>query len=75
MYLLVFNAYINEMHGSRNKIPSKKISSCSVVRRDLILALRGLMNQVKLTHHTIDHFGSVNYAELVDPMEENGNSK
>jgi len=35
----------------------------------------GLMNQVKSTNHTIDHFGSVIYAELVDPMEENGNSK
>jgi hypothetical protein len=23
-YLLVFHAYINEMHGSRSKIPSKK---------------------------------------------------
>jgi len=33
------------------------------------------MNQVKSTHHTIDHFGSVKYAELVDHMEENGNSK
>jgi len=33
------------------------------------------MNQVKSTHHNIDHFGSVKYAELVDPMEENGNSK
>ena len=24
MYLLVFHAYVKEMHGSRNKIPSKK---------------------------------------------------
>jgi hypothetical protein len=24
VYLLVFHAYINEMHGSRSKIPSKK---------------------------------------------------
>jgi hypothetical protein len=24
MYLLVFHAYINEMHGSRSKIPNKK---------------------------------------------------
>jgi hypothetical protein len=24
MYLLVFHAYINEMYGSRSKIPSKK---------------------------------------------------
>jgi len=29
------------------------------------------MNQGKTTHHTIDHFGSVKYAELVDLMEEN----
>jgi hypothetical protein len=28
------------------------------------------MNQVKSTHHTIEHFSSVKYAELVDPMEE-----
>jgi hypothetical protein len=28
------------MHGSRNKIPSKKISSGSVAWRDLILALK-----------------------------------
>jgi hypothetical protein len=27
MYLLVFQACINEMHGSRSKIPSKKSSS------------------------------------------------
>jgi hypothetical protein len=38
---LVFHAYINEMHGSRSKIPSKKISSGSIVRRDLILVLKG----------------------------------
>jgi hypothetical protein len=25
MYLLVFHAYINEMHGSRIKIPSKNL--------------------------------------------------
>jgi hypothetical protein len=24
VYLLVFHAYVNEMHGSRSKIPSKK---------------------------------------------------
>jgi len=29
------------------------------------------MNQVKSTHHTIEHFGSVNYAELVERMGEN----
>jgi hypothetical protein len=27
------------------------------------------MNQVKSTHPTVDHFGSLKYAELVDPME------
>jgi hypothetical protein len=41
VYLLVFHAYINEMHGSRSKITSKKISSGSVARRDLIPALKG----------------------------------
>jgi hypothetical protein len=25
MHLLVFHAYINEIHGSRNKIPSKNL--------------------------------------------------
>ena len=35
-------------------------------------SLHGLMNTVKSTHHTIHHFGSVKYAELVDPMDENG---
>ena len=29
------------------------------------------MNQVKSTHHTVDHFGSVKYAELVQAMGEN----
>jgi hypothetical protein len=33
------------------------------------------MNHVKSAHHIIDDFGSVKYAELVDPVEENGNSK
>jgi hypothetical protein len=35
-----FNAYVNEMHDLRSKIPSKKISSGSVKRRDLIPALK-----------------------------------
>jgi hypothetical protein len=33
--------YINEMYGSRSKIPSKKISALSVARKDLIPALKG----------------------------------
>jgi len=37
-------------------------------------SLHGLMNQVKSMHNTIDHFGSVKNAELVDPMEKDGNS-
>jgi hypothetical protein len=41
VYLLAFHAYINEMHGSRRKIPSKKFSSGSVMQRDLIPALKG----------------------------------
>jgi hypothetical protein len=28
VYLLVFHAYINEMHGSRSKVPSKKSCPC-----------------------------------------------
>jgi hypothetical protein len=40
VYLLVFHAYINETHGSRSKI-TRKISSGSVARKDLILALKG----------------------------------
>jgi hypothetical protein len=38
--LLGFHAYINEMHGSRSKIPSKKFLSGSVTQRDLIPALQ-----------------------------------
>jgi hypothetical protein len=32
------------MHGSRSKIPNKKISSGSVAKRDLIPAFKGLIN-------------------------------
>jgi len=32
------------------------------------------MNQFKSAYHTTDHFGSVKYAEFVDPMEESENS-
>jgi hypothetical protein len=39
VYLLAFHAYMNEMHGSRSKIP-EKISSGIVARRDLIPALK-----------------------------------
>jgi hypothetical protein len=31
------------MHGSRRKIPSKKISSGSIAQRDLIPALKGYL--------------------------------
>jgi hypothetical protein len=41
VYLLVLHAYINEMHDSRSKIPSKNFSSGSVARRDLIPGLKG----------------------------------
>jgi hypothetical protein len=41
VYLLVFHAYIKEMHGSRSKIPGK-CPVGSVARRDLIPALKGL---------------------------------
>jgi hypothetical protein len=40
LHLLVFEAYIKEIHGSRSKTPVK-ISSGSVARRDLITALKG----------------------------------
>jgi hypothetical protein len=30
VYLLVFRAYINEMHGSRSKIPSKEIRQAAL---------------------------------------------
>jgi hypothetical protein len=36
-----FHAYMNEMHGSRSKIPSKKISLGSVAWRDLTPAVKG----------------------------------
>jgi hypothetical protein len=39
VYLLVFHWYVNEMQGSKSKIPSK-ISSGSVAWRDLIPALK-----------------------------------
>jgi hypothetical protein len=38
VYLLVFHAYINEMHGSRRKIPSKKLRPYIY---DKLLALLG----------------------------------
>jgi hypothetical protein len=41
LHLLVFHAHINEIHSSRSKLPSKKFSSDSVARRDLIPALEG----------------------------------
>ena len=41
---------------------------CELPYRFYSISLRGLMKQVKSTHHTIDHFGSVKYAELVDPV-------
>jgi hypothetical protein len=32
VYLLVFHAYINKMHGSRSKIPSKKSRQAALRR-------------------------------------------
>jgi hypothetical protein len=40
LHLLDFHAYIYEMHGSRNNIPSEWILSGSVAWRELILAWR-----------------------------------
>ena len=49
------------------------------VLRAAIQILQAFITWIKepsqIAHHTIDHFGLVKYAELVDPMEENGNSK
>jgi hypothetical protein len=42
LHLLVFNAYINDMHGSRSKIPSKKISSGSAARRNFNSGVKAL---------------------------------
>jgi hypothetical protein len=51
------------------------VKCCELPYRIYSPSVPGLMNQVKSTHHTIDHFRSVKYAEFVDPMEENGNSE
>jgi hypothetical protein len=40
-FFVAFYTYVNEMHGSRSKIPIKKILSASIVQRDLIPALKG----------------------------------
>jgi hypothetical protein len=53
VYLLVIHAYINEMHGTVSKIPSKKISSGSVARRDLIMALKGLWRRNRVTNRKL----------------------
>jgi hypothetical protein len=42
VHLLVFRAYINEMHGSISKIPGKNL--VIVALWDLIPALTGLIN-------------------------------
>jgi hypothetical protein len=39
--LMLMMMMINKMHGSRRKIPSKKISSDTVAWRDLITVLKG----------------------------------
>jgi hypothetical protein len=38
VYLLAFHAYVNEMHGSRSKIPSTKSRQAAL--RDIIPALK-----------------------------------
>jgi hypothetical protein len=42
VYLLVFNAYINEMHGSRRKIPSKN-SRQAALRRGVYSGVKELV--------------------------------
>jgi hypothetical protein len=50
VYLLVFHAYINEMHGSRSKIPSKKYRQaalrCAEGFNSGVKGLRGYMEPV-----------------------------
>jgi hypothetical protein len=41
VYLLDFHAYINEMHGSRSKIPSKK-SRQAALRGEFNSGIKGL---------------------------------
>jgi hypothetical protein len=52
MYLLAFHACINEMHGSRSKIPSKK--SCQRCAEGLNSGVKGLMpiGRVELQDHS-----------------------
>jgi hypothetical protein len=47
VYLLAFQAYINEMHGSRSKISSKK-SRQAALRGGFNSGVRGLMHTVPL---------------------------
>jgi hypothetical protein len=43
VYLLVFHAYVNEIHGSRSKIPSKK-SRQAALRGGFNSGIKGLRN-------------------------------
>jgi hypothetical protein len=63
VYLLVFHTYINEMHGSRSKIPSKILSG-SVARRDLIPVLKfecSIMQYVAFFMYVIVYCESISY--------------
>jgi hypothetical protein len=47
------------MHGSRSKIPSKKISSGSVARKDLITALKGYLCDIRKINSENEKLGSI----------------
>jgi hypothetical protein len=60
-YLLVFHVYINEMHGSRNKIPGKKISSGNIAWWDLIPALEGYHPPARCGHFCDHNQGAMQH--------------
>ena len=45
------------------------LQCCELPYRFYSPSLHGLVNQVKSIHHTVDHFGSVQYAVLWKKME------
>jgi hypothetical protein len=48
VYLLDFQAYINEMHGSRSKIPSKISRPCTYDVKFLVLLGAPYINDIRL---------------------------
>jgi hypothetical protein len=54
VYLLVYHAYVNEMHGSRSKIPSKK-SRQAALREGIYSGVKGLTKKPRATKHSDRH--------------------